>query len=134
MCCGLFFLKLVELYPQGFPIYYHQQSDQFRSVRGELEWVTFRSFENNREFFYIGAPSENVVRKDFYIHEIPQEVLQDDIQEEMRLVMQRKAREQFELDRFVLKMYEEFRKRERDGTLSKFRLIWKVNENNSLRK
>lgn len=50
-------------------------------------------------------------------------MLQDEIQDEMKFVMQRRQREQFELDRFVLKMYEEFRKRERDGTLSKFRLI-----------
>ncbi|XP_039432841.1 uncharacterized protein LOC120415383 [Culex pipiens pallens] len=103
LTCGLCFLKLVELRPQGFPFYYNQQRDPFRTVRE--------------------SPSENVVRKDFYIHEIPEEVLQDEVQDEMKFVMQRRQREQFELDRFVLKMYEEFRKRERDGTLSKFRLI-----------
>lgn len=127
LTCGLCFLKLAELRPQGFPFYYNQQRDQFRTVRGEIELLSWKQSVYCDRFF-IESPSENVVRKDFYIHEIPEEVLQDEVQDEMKFVMQRRQREQFELDRFVLKMYEEFRKRERDGTLSKFRLIWMSNK------
>ncbi|XP_021708234.1 uncharacterized protein LOC110678914 [Aedes aegypti] len=62
--------------------------------------------------------SNNVVRKDFFILEIPEEAIEDEIEEQMIVMMERRAKQQLALDGFILKLYEEFKKREQEGTLN----------------
>lgn len=61
------------------------------------------------------------MRKDFFILEIPEEAIEDEIEEQMSMMMEKRWKQQIALDRFVLKLYEEFQKREREGNLSSYR-------------
>ncbi|XP_062556537.1 uncharacterized protein LOC134221355 [Armigeres subalbatus] len=68
---------------------------------------------------YASEPlSNNVVRKDIFVLEIPEAAIEDEIEEQMAVMMERRAKQQLALDRFVLKLYEEFRRREQEGTLN----------------
>ncbi|XP_029730807.2 uncharacterized protein LOC115267740 [Aedes albopictus] len=71
--------------------------------------------------YYSEPINNNVVRKDFFILEVPEEAIEDEIEEHMAVMMERRAKQQLALDRFILKLYEEFRKREREGTLNTYR-------------
>lgn len=70
---------------------------------------------------FLGPISNNLVRKDFFILEIPEEAIEDEFQEQMNMMMEKRWKQQLALDRFVLKLYEEFQKREREGNLNAYR-------------
>lgn len=68
-----------------------------------------------------GPISNNLVRKDFFILEIPEEAIEDEIEEQVNMMMEKRWKQQIALDRFILKLYEEFQKREREGNLNAYR-------------
>ncbi|XP_055592789.1 uncharacterized protein LOC129744341 [Uranotaenia lowii] len=58
--------------------------------------------------------NDNIIRKDFYILEYPEEIIAEEVDAFMQKMEQRR---QFELDRYIARLFSEFKKREQDGTL-----------------
>ncbi|XP_055620546.1 uncharacterized protein LOC129764921 [Toxorhynchites rutilus septentrionalis] len=100
---SLVFIHIVTTVPQNYQYYQHWNVPQEgRHVIGK-------------------STSDNLIQKDFFIHEIPMEVFEDEINDQIVLMTERKHRQHTEMDNYLRKLIQELNKLGYEATYKTYR-------------